>query len=257
VHYLSGMFPTIRFSIQPSPLRSIGSKLIRHLASEISSARVTDPAKRSQDRDPLYGEIDYEKRVIEDEARAGGVVYDANRLSWALLRSLGATRLDVANVIITDRLISTFSQDDMRHHLRTVVPGFPSLISIPGIVEAPARPRMYHIKKQALELSGASALALERLRSEFKGRFIDYGDSAIGEVLKGLVLQSLMFHLTLRPFCDEKSCRLFNAHWQEDLIASQVAHNGLCSKHTSQVRALGQHPVVGWLDGVKRQKAFS
>ena len=196
----------------------------------------------------MYGEVEYELRVIEGDARAGGVVYDGRRLAQILQSVLGHASLEECHIVATDRLVSTFSDDDLRHHLRTVVFGFPSVISIPGIVEAPARPREYWVKRKVLEASGTSQIELERLKAEFKGRFLDFEDPLIFEVLKGLALQCVMYHLTLEPFCDNKDCRLFNAHWQEDLIRSQIDKGSLCNRHTKLVRSLGRSPTIRWMD---------
>jgi hypothetical protein len=154
--------------------------------------------------------------------------------------------LETASLIFTDRLVSTYSDDDMRHHLRTVVCGFPSVVSIPGICEAPARPREYYFAKRQLEAESAGDLALVVLKQAFRDEFIDYGDPRTAEVLKGLSLQGVMFHLSLEPFCGDSRCRLFNAHWQKDLIASQIVSGRLCDKHERIVKKLSKKPVLSW-----------
>jgi len=195
----------------------------------------------------MFGEIEYELRLIDGDAKAAGVVYDGRKLGGIHQSLLDKGSLSTCHIVLTDRLVSTFSEDDLRHHLRTVVSGFPSIISVPGIVEAPARPRAYCVHKQTLEMMGASQLELEQLKKKFEGKFVDYGDKAIAEVIKGLTLQALMFHLTLQPFCGDRSCRLYNAHWQEELIESQIARGGLCEKHSGQLLALGRNPRIAWL----------
>jgi hypothetical protein len=38
--------------------------------------------------------------------------------------------------------------------------------------------------------------------------------------------------MTGEPFCEERECRLFNAHWQEDLLHAQLdGGSDLCAKH--------------------------
>ena len=50
----------------------------------------------------------------------------------------------------------------------------------------------------------------------------------------GCALQALFFFITGgEPFCDTDGCRLFNAHWQHDLIRTQVENPALCPKHRS------------------------
>jgi hypothetical protein len=73
---------------------------------------------------------------------------------------------------------------------------------------------------------------INTLKQEFAGRFIDYNDSRMTEVMKGYVLQSIFFHMTGDPFCGDKNCRLYNAHWQEEVIQSQLyPKNEFCEKH--------------------------
>ena len=69
----------------------------------------------------------------------------------------------------------------------------------------------------------------------FKTRFIDYGDRRMTEVLKGYVSQALFFHITGNPFCEKRYCRLFNSHWQEGLIHSQVKVGKFCRHHKKQL----------------------
>ena len=246
--FLLSRFPTMKITVAPPLIRRARASGREGLARLLAASRVKDPTKREQSYEPMFGEVEYELRVIEGESRTGGIVYDGGKLALALQGLIRQFDLRTAHIILTDRLISTFSDEDLRHHLRTLIAGFPSVISIPGIVEAPAKPRAYHVQKQTLEMMGAPQLELERLKREFKGRFIDYGDSAISEVVEGLALQATMYHLTLDPFCSNKRCRLYNAHWQEDLIASQVGRrNGLCDKHKRQLQALGRDPLIRWL----------
>ena len=68
-------------------------------------------------------------------------------------------------------------------------------------------------------------------KGKFKGKFIDYKDRRSNEVLKGYIAQALFFHITGEPFCSQKNCRLYNAHWQEDLIFSQIKSGEFCAKH--------------------------
>jgi hypothetical protein len=63
---------------------------------------------------------------------------------------------------------------------------------------------------------------IEWLKEEYQGRFLDHSDSRMTEVLKGYAMQALLFHLTGDPFCEDRDCRLFNSHWQEEVIHSQI-----------------------------------
>jgi len=75
-------------------------------------------------------------------------------------------------------------------------------------------------------------VSLLALKEEFKGKFIDYNDPRLTEVMKGYVMQALFFHITGNPFCKNRNCRLYNAHWQEDLIQAQLtSKNDFCAQH--------------------------
>ena len=245
--YLRGLFPQVRFVVLPTVFRLIPKDRFDVVAEKLAASRVKDPSKEDQGFQPMYGEIDYERRAIVGEAKVGGIVYDGRRLEEVFLSLLGSGKsVETASIVMTDRLVSTYSRDDMRHHLRTLVCGFPSMISVPGIVEAPAKPREFYFLKQQLETEGAGIVQLERLKSGFKGRFLDYDDPRSAEVIKGLALQAIVYHLTLDPFCEDKECRLYNSHWQEDLIQSQIRSGRLCKRHSKLVGALGRKPVISW-----------
>jgi hypothetical protein len=80
---------------------------------------------------------------------------------------------------------------------------------------------------------------VHRLKEEYKGSFIDYGDPRMTDVLKGYVLQALFYHLTGYPFCDDKNCRLFNAHRQSEMIHAQLlSQHELCSHHQTMLDQL-------------------
>jgi len=246
--YLSSLFTTVDVRISRSPLSSLREVSVEEVGTWLVRSRVKDPGLSRQHFEPMLGEIDYEARILRGIAGPSGVVYDARELLDLYAKHMGGDLKSAeAAIVFTHRLISTYSHDDLRHHLRMLVCGFPSLISVPGVVEAPAKPREYYLLRQQLESLGAGAVRLEQLKREFQGRIVDYGDDeAIEEALKGLALQAVMFHLTLRPFCSDRRCRLFNAHWQEELVASQLRGRGLCRRHAALISRLGRRPTVSW-----------
>ena len=65
-------------------------------------------------------------------------------------------------------------------------------------------------------------------------KYLDYGDYRINFIAVGYVLQALFFFLTEGdPFCNDSNCRLYNAHWQEELIHSQIETGKICNEHAS------------------------
>lgn len=165
------------------------------------------------------------------KTKAFGVLYDGFQLQnvfWKLVpreeRVLGFLHL-----FFTNRLFATWDENDKRYHARTSVYGFPSVISTTGLVEAPAKPREFYVLKQQYDMLGKDLLAL---KERFKGSFVDYNDERLTKIIKGYAMQAVFYSLTGDPFCQDKGCRLYNAHWQEELI---FAHLGseyeFCKEH--------------------------
>ncbi|MBI3600867.1 MAG: hypothetical protein HY097_09560, partial [Nitrospinae bacterium] len=70
-------------------------------------------------------------------------------------------------------------------------------------------------------------------------KFIEYDDQRMTEVCKGYAAQALFYHIAGEPFCQDKGCRLFNAHWQEELIYSQLeSPYEFCKIHTDMLKRL-------------------
>lgn len=138
----------------------------------------------------------------------------------------------ISQVVLTNRIFATLGEDN-HPHIRPSIYSFPSVISLPGIVEGPAKPKEFYIYKQRYAALGAWELKEDEVKKRFKGQFIDYNDKRLTEVTKGYIAQALFFYMTGEPFCDKKSCRLYNAHWQKDLIYSQISSGKFCATHQS------------------------
>lgn len=146
---------------------------------------------------------------------------------------------DICSVILTDKLFATLDENK-KLHIRASIYGFPSIISTSGIVEGPAKPREYYLYKDRFLKLGTWPIEEPKIKRRFKGRFIDYGDKRLTEVIKGYISQAVFFYLTGEPFCEKRSCRLFNSHWQEDLIYSQIKIGNFCPGHKKMLGMLGQ-----------------
>lgn len=202
-------------------------------AWKLASIKVLDVNRKvTLGQEPLNGEVRYEQKRILGKTKAFGVIYDGFLLQriFSELITAGERALGFVHVFLTNRLFATWEESDRRYHLRTSVYGFPSIISTTGIVEAPARPREYYLLKQQHEMLGKDILELKEL---FRGRFIDYGDERLNEVAKGYAMQAVCYHLIGAPFCEDRGCRLYNAHWQEELIFAQLGSGyEFCESHT-------------------------
>jgi len=198
------------------------------IARKTAAIKVRQVNRNKSFAEPLDLEVEYErKKLLYGKVKSFGILYDGLELLSLLSRLIPEAErsLDHCHMIFTNQLFGTWSEDDHRYHARVSGYGFPSLISTTGVVEAPAKPRDFYLKQQL----GVSLLAL---KEEFKGKFIDYNDLRLTEVMKGYVMQALFFHITGNPFCKNKNCRLYNAHWQEDLIQAQLtSKNDFCAQH--------------------------
>jgi len=79
---------------------------------------------------------------------------------------------------------------------------------------------------------------IEEIKEKYKGEFLEYNDSRISEIIEGYILQAIMYYETGDPFCEDKECRLFNAHWQKELFYSQLENKKLCNKHQKSIKKL-------------------
>jgi hypothetical protein len=202
---------------------------IAALAADIARTKLSAFTER-ENRDPLPLEIAYELRRLENQDRGPfGVAYRGFELQALLAELLRGREADAIHIAFTNRLLATLEPGDRRHHLRTIICGAPCIISTTGLVEAPARPREFYVARQALG-DLAAGPAYEALKRQFAGRFLEHDDERLTEVVKGYALQALAYYVTGEPFCADPRCRLYNAHWQEEMLAAQLG-GGICERH--------------------------
>jgi len=213
-----------------------GGRNREDLARRIAATKVRHIQRPFEVMQSLYGEVQFERRLLEEPSkRVPGILYDGYRYATFLRDLLPPMErnLRLIHIVFAHRLLGTFDEDG-RYHARAVVCSVPSVVSTSGIVEGPAKPKEYYIVKAQLSIA-LGAVPFEAAKQPFAGKFIDYDDSRMTEVAKGYALQAAMYHITHEPFCDDPSCRLFNAHWQSELIAAQVESGRLCARHEATV----------------------
>jgi hypothetical protein len=218
------------------PLIVANSPRAEVLARKLAETKVRDVMNPNVYLKPLPGEIEFERRLLENPSlKLSGILYDGFQLQRVARELLPSEELnfDHAHIVFTNRLFATFEATDRRYHARVSIYGFPSLISTTGIVEAPAKPKEFYELKRRYAALGETQL--EELKERFRGRYIDYDDDRLTEVMKGYVMQALFYHLTLDPFCSDKRCRLYNAHWQEEVLEAQLGEPEFCERHAKML----------------------
>lgn len=157
------------------------------------------------------------------------LLYDGFVLQRLLSQAISQDEMSLKHihVIITDKLACTFDEDDWRYHARTVICGTPSIISASGIVEGPAKPKEYYY------LSRPGFTDDSFLTKKCAGKFIDYGDTRLPEAILLYLHQIIFYFITDgTPFCHDQNCRLYNSHWQEELVRI-LSNPKLCEYHES------------------------
>ena len=209
----------------------------------ISGCRIFDPKMPFKKHLPNKQEIDFEKSVCEDtklmekttmvedaERIEDVVMYDAFEIQNIIYDVITENDLNSGNLHIafTNRLICTYDTTDSRYHGRTVICSNPAIISTTGMIEAPARPKEYYLEVMKCKMQGLSIL---NIKKNYDQKFLGYHDKRLSKIAEGYLLQAVFYYLTGDAFCDNLNCRLNNAHWQKDLLYSQLKIGKLCDKH--------------------------
>lgn len=179
---------------------------------DIARTRITSLESRTF-CSPLPVEIQIEKRILAGN-HVIGMIYDGWKLLRVMSDHLPENSIPDHIIVVTPRLIGTLERGDKRYHIRTVLHSMPSIISTSGIVEGPARPREYYLKNH----------------ESCNVPYMEYGDHRMSKAVISYALQTMMWRHTGKPFCAKKGCPLYNSHWQEELIDSQV-EGRLCEEH--------------------------
>lgn len=257
VRRLQKYFIGIKIDLRPHFLINIDNVLAEQLVSII----ISDVKKpfNEQPRVKVQGEldqnVDYEKNfpmyLIPNGVSGSNsstkkqykelILYDGFRMQrlFETMINEDESNTDHVHIVFEDRLVCTFSEEDWRYHARTILGGSPSIISTTGIIEAPAKPREWYIKQlqvAANDIGGDGDENNSNSSSSEKEKYLDYGDYRINFAAVGYALQALFFFITEgNPFCNDINCRLYNAHWQEELIYSQIQSKRLCNEHAKML----------------------
>ena len=203
---------------------------------KIASVRIFDLKKPFKIHNPLTEEIQIEIENKDMSNREEMILYDGfefQKITSELI-SGDENKEETLHIIFTNKLTCTFDENDFRYHARALIGSNPVIISTTGIIEAPAKPKQYYLDL----MTDFSKERIEEIKEKYKGEFLEYNDSRISEIIEGYILQAIMYYETGDPFCEDKECRLFNAHWQKELFYSQLENKKLCNKHQKSIKKL-------------------
>ena len=149
------------------------------------------------------------------------LMYDGISLQQAFTKMIPQEhqRSDWLHVIFTAKLVGTYDYDGCKYHSRALIGANPAIISTTGIIEAPARPRSYYISQAT------------KVPYDGWNDWIEYKDTRLEYAAKAYLMQALVYYATGSSFCKDPKCILYNAHWQQELVKSQIESGSLCAKH--------------------------
>ena len=200
-------------------------------AKKIAECKIFNLRKDFQKNEPTLEEISFEESNFEDTANTENIVmYDGFYLQkvFSDLVKKSENQEGIFHVIFTNKLTCTYDNDDYRYHGRALIGANPTIISTTGIIEAPAKPRAYYYELMTNFTRGVN---VDTVKEKYKGEYLEYHDSRLSKIIEGYLLQAIFYYETGEAFCDNQECRLFNAHWQKDLLISQLKIGKLCQNH--------------------------
>ena len=199
-----------------------------------AATRIYDLKARFKRHVPSASEINTEMYNTDTSNMQGQTaMYDGHELQDILSKEIPSTQ-ETLYIIITNKLTVTFDEGDFRYHARALISSNPTIISTTGIIKAPARPRQYYLDI----MTSFSKEEIKKIEKRYSGEFLEYHDLRLNKVVEGYILQAIVYHETGDPFCKNKKCRLFNAHWQRDLLYSQIENPTMCKRHLKIINKL-------------------
>ncbi|MFQ5646106.1 MAG: DUF6775 family putative metallopeptidase [bacterium] len=134
------------------------------------------------------------------------------------------------HLIMTPRLVLTRDEKKGRYHARTLLGGQPSIVSSSGMVEGPARSVEFYAFEAGYKMLGQE-IPDGVFKKRFAGEFLEYHDPRLTEVIKGYLLQAVAYRFFGEGFCADPACRLFNAHYQSEMLQAQLKKPEFCARH--------------------------
>lgn len=226
------------FAIDTIVRKNIFLEANQTICKQLAACRVINTRRQFEFHSPSLEEIEFEKNSCQNSSNIKNIIlYDGFEFQKTVSNIISENEKVSENfhLVFTNRLTCTYDFNDYRYHGRAVICSNPSVISTTGIIEAPAKPREYYVE---LISNMAQGLNLESIKKKYQGTYLEYHDRRISNAVEGYSLQAIFYYLTGEPFCEQLECRLFNAHWQKDLIHSQIESGRLCERHQKNLNNL-------------------
>ena len=225
-NFLEKTFP-IKVEVRPSILKYS----LKDTSFKIAECKIYHLRKDFEKHKPTHEEIMFEESNVQDTSITENIImYDGFELQKIFTEMIPKQEEseDIFHVCFTNKLTCTYDYSDYRYHGRALIGANPSIISTTGIIEAPAKPREYY---QDLMINFPLGVNVNSIKQKYKGQYLEYKDPRLSKIIEGYLLQAIFYYETGQPFCDDLKCRLFNSHWQKDLLYSQIEIGRLCKKH--------------------------
>ena len=194
---------------------------------EIAKTQIFDLKKKFTEHNPTTHEILNEKEVHHEQIE-NAALHEGFEFRKLIIENIPwDENKKTLHIIFTDKIICTFDENTARYHARVWIGPNPVIISTTGIIEAPAKPKQYYYDL----MTNVSKKDINEIKGKYKGEFLEYHDIRTSSIIEGILLQIIAHQETGEGFCNDVNCRLFNAHWQKELLFSQVENKKICKKH--------------------------
>ena len=233
-----GKFIVDTFPVKSETRSNFFQNSNQKMYEKIASTRVFDLKKPFEKYIPTTDEIQVEVQDKDMSNREEVALYDGFEFQKIISEFIpkDENQMNTLHIIFTNKLTCTFDESDLRYHARAIIGSNPIIISTSGIIEAPAKPKQYYMDL----MTDFTKERVEEIKAKYKGEFLEYNDPRISEIIEGYLLQGIIYYETGDAFCENKECRLYNAHWQKDLLDSQLKNKKLCKKHEKNLKELNQ-----------------
>ena len=226
VNFLQKIFP-----VKVETRETILKFASKDIAYNIAQCKIFNLRKDFEIHTPTNEEVSFEELNFRDTTKTENIImYDGFQLQKILSNLISEKEHidEIFHVFFTNKLTCTYDYNDYRYHGRSLIGSNPSIISTTGIIEAPAKPKEYYYDLMTNYTQGVN---VDKIKQKYKGAYLEYNESKLSKIIEGYLLQAIFYYETGEPFCKNLECRLFNAHWQKDLLYSQLKVRNLCDRH--------------------------